>query len=162
MTISAPNYAFYYFLFRLFDAFRITNIKFLLASNVVKMQSDMMGIISAIYTAPIQFIVRKPLANLYSSAVGLFIYTLSVARLSQPLAPHVFTFDRVIFPVSWLAICNSDFFGVPVSPPLGCFSLSLFLKFCFHSCIITGFNENVNVYPCKPDIFEATYDKVLD
>lgn len=160
MAICTPNYTFRDFTFCLGNTFCITNIKQFLAFNMVKVKGSMMGVVTTINTTLSHFIFPKPLTNHFGSIVSLFIDSFSISWPCKPSFPHFLALYGVIFPISRFAICFLNFFWISFAPPLRGFSLALFLKFCFHNHIIPRFNSIVNIYPCKPDIFEMTYDKV--
>lgn len=160
MTICAPNHTFNNFLLSLDNTFCITNIKRFLALNVIKMQSGVMSFIATINTTMFHFIIPQPLANLFSSIIALFVYSLPIAWLCKPPLSHFFVFCGVICSVAGLAICCLNFVRIPFTPPLNSFSMLLFLGFCFHNNIISLVSCGVKHYPCKPDIFEQTYEKV--
>ena len=160
MAICASNYTFFDFLFGLSNAFCITNIKHFLAFDMVKMQSCVVSFVTTIYATVCHFIIPKPSTNLFSSIIVLFVDSFPITKFCKPLFSHFFTLYRVIYPVARLAIHRFDFIRVSFTPPLSGFSLLLFLKFCFHNYIIALNYCNVNSYPCKPDIFEQTYEPV--
>ena len=160
MAICAPDNALGYFKFSLSNAFCITNIDRLLSINMVEMQGRMMRFISTINTTVFHLIIPKPLADTFSSIIGLLINPFPIPRFRKPILSHFLVFYRVILSVPGFAIGCLNFIRIFFTPPFGSFSLSLFLKFCFHDYIIALHNYIVNIYPCKSDIFEATYEKI--
>lgn len=157
MAICAPNYTFGNFSFCLSNAFGVTNIKHFFAFNMVKMQSGVVSFISTVNTTIFQFIIPKPLANLFSSIISLLVDSLPIFWFHKPSFSHYFALYRVIFSVARYAIRYLHFVRISFTPSLSGFSLFLFLKFCFHNYIIQQWDYVVNTYPCKPDIFEQTY-----
>ncbi len=160
MTICASDNTLGYFKFSLNNALCITNINRLLSINMVEMQGRMMRFISAINTTVFHLIIPKPLTNTFSSIIGLLINSFPIPRFSKPILSHFLVFYRVILSVPGFAIGCLNFIRISFAPPFGSLPLSLFLMFRFHSHIIPLKNCIVNIYPCKPDIFEATYEKV--
>lgn len=160
MAICTSDYTFRYFAFCLSNAFCITDIKRLLASNMVKVQSGVMGFIATINTALFHFIIPKPLANLFSSIISLLVNSFSVAWACKPSFSHFLALYRVIFSIARPAISYLNFVWISFTPSLSSFSLPLFLNFCFHNHNITSLVCCVNSYPCKPDIFAETYELV--
>ena len=198
MTISAANFTFGDFSFRLGNAFCITNNKCFLTSNMVKVHSSVVSFIATINTAMIRFIVPEPLTNFFSSFVGLFINSFSITWFRKPFFAPSLTLYGVIFPVTGLAIRLLNFVWVLFSPFARCFPgflRVLYAPFCrtviethltrppisrsmslisikirrrlFLLASNTGIHIHILIipnilYPCKPDIFEATYEPVED
>lgn len=160
MAICTSNNTFGNFSFCLSNTFGITNIKHFFAFNMVKMQSCMMSFITTIHTTLYPFIIPEPPTNLFGPIVSFLIDSFPITWIRQSSFSHFLAFYRVIFPMTRFTVCRLDFIGISLTPPLSSFSLFLFLKLCFHNYIIILDNCNVNLYPCKPDIKELTYEEV--
>lgn len=114
-----------------------------------------MRVKSTIDAAMFDFIKIEPSANGSSSLVGLFVDALTVLGIAKAFfTPHL-CFCRIIDALSRATITLYNFVGIPRAPSFSGLNpmLTLFL-FSKNLWIVSCF------YPCKPDIFAATYEPV--
>lgn len=131
---------------------------------MIEVESGGMCIESAIATSSRDLVFVKPAANVGGALVGLSIYSFSIPWLLKPLASPfctlfrcwLFTNPRAIL-TCWRAVFCRRAFSLKslVTDSADSFSwLSVFPG--WHISIIPQMFQ----YPCKPDIFEATYEPV--
>ena len=113
---------------------------------------------SAINAASLRFVVANPIANAFRFGIGCGIYLLSVARLLQSVFAPLFSLLWLGLLSFWTrsALAKS---GAILGKSLG-FKLSQAMGAVVKQwgCVIVGFHNFIVQYPCKPDIFELTYE----
>ena len=150
MAVRTAYIALFNLLCRLCSALGKTDIQVFVSPYMVKVEST--GVIkSAINAADRCFIFTEPCSDFRSSLPLAFTVMGSTLRLCA------FVIDTAIFwiigAVSWSAISLAHLVRVPFSPAATRFSLSPSFFLDVHRGIVSH-----NPYPCKPDIFEATYE----
>ena len=113
---------------------------------------------STINAARFRFVIADPVANAFSSGVGSGIDLLSVARLLQPVLTPLFSLLLAGLLPLWTcsALTKS---GAILGKSLG-LKLSQTMSAVVEQwgCVIVGFHGCIVSYPCKPEIFEMTYE----
>jgi len=150
MAISTANSTLLNLPFRLVNAFGTGNIDALRTIGVVEIKSARI-VEFAISAANRCFVFARPRTKFS----GTFTRSLSIIWPTLRLGLFVIgvTIRWIIRAISWTAISLSNFVGIAFSPSTSCFSLALPTSFFVHKNIVT-----CNEHPCKPDIFNATYE----
>lgn len=162
MAVRADYLAFRDFSFCLRNAFGIANVNLLAAANMVKLQSGRVRSIPAVHASAFQLVSIKPSANIVGALVGPKIYARSVARLFKaPLPP---SFDLLRAELSLRAAAFAALIraklrsALCLKAPRAVTADELLSRRVFpwrHPSKVPSV-----AYPCKPDIFEKTYDPV--
>jgi len=158
MAIGTANNAFCDFLFRLFNAFRVADVDRLGRSvKVIKVKGT--GVFESTIDAPdICLAFAYPLSNCNSTSVCNAVDSLPVAGiLKASSTPSLLLFS------SWLRPWRARSVLAKITAEL-CLTLCEELctavgagKFLLRR-VIVGFHDAIITYPCKPDIFDATYE----
>lgn len=92
-----------------------------------------------------------------SECCGPATFILSVARAALGFSALVVgtAILGIVGPVSGSAICRPDLLWITFPPSFRCLSLAPPFPIVIHNSIVAH-----NSYPCKPDIFDATYEPV--
>jgi len=162
MTIGTTHNAFGDFRLGLLNALRAADIHGLgVAVKMVKVKCAWI-VKSTINAASFRFVITDPDANAFRSGVGRSIDLLSVARLLQPVLTPLFSLLWVGLLPLWArsALAKrgailSESFGLKLSQAMGAVVEQW-------GRVIVGFHGCTVSHPCKPDIFEATYELVED
>jgi hypothetical protein len=155
VAVGAPYHAFQDLSLRLRYAFSIAHVQTFIPSDVVEVKGRWMRIETTIYTSMLDFVAIDPSANRGGSLVSLFIDVLTVLGITKALLTPRFCFGWVIDALAGSNIVLFDLIGVARTPSLsGINPMFPFFLFGKHVRIVP------NTYPCKPDIFEKTYEAV--
>lgn len=134
-------------------AFSKTEIQSLDSLNVVKVQSPVVTE-ATINTTFISFVITEPFTQKCRPFVSLAINVFSIFRFRQSSLPPSLNFDGIVSAFTRSTVSLLNFVRISFPPSTSGFSSSPLLLFSVHNRIIS------HVYPCKPDIFEATYEVV--
>ena len=114
----------------------------------------------AVNAANIGFVFAYPVANALRTSVGFGVYLLPVARLLQPIISPLFALLWNGCLTFWTrsALTKSrailgESFGFKLGQAMGAVVKQW-------GRVIVGFHGFILSYPCKPDIFELTYEAV--
>jgi hypothetical protein len=141
MTISATDYAFGDFSLGLVDALCLTNVDFLVVTNVVKMQGVRMGLVAAIYAPLGQFISIQPTSYGCRSCIGLRVDAFPISRdAGEAFLPPCRAFRRIVWPL-WarFTICLLYFFWVGFAPLFVCLSRGLGMALSKTPSVLSAF-----------------------
>ena len=153
MAVGASHYAFRDFTLSLRDAFRVAHVQSLVSGDVVEVEGRRMGIETTINASSLNFVGINPSSDRRSPLVRLLIDALPIIRISKALLAPLLCFDWIVWAITRAAVGLSDLLQITRTPSLSSlYSMQAFFFFGEHRMIVSlG-------YPCKPDIFEATYD----
>ena len=154
MAVRTAHLTFFNLLLRLCSALGKTDIQMFVSPYMIKVKSTRVAK-STINAADRCFIFTEPCSKFCSSPPLIF----TVVRPSLRLCAFIIdtAIFRIVQAMSWPAIGLAHLIRVPFSPAAVRFSLSLSFFLNVHKEIVSH-----NFYPCKPDIFEATYELVED
>ena len=152
MAVCAPNDAFGDLFLRLSNAFRKAHVKEFLVPNMVKVKGAWIAE-PAIGASSRSLVVAEPLPDRGGSGVGFLVNRFPVAVHSESgLAPR-FIFGWIVSIRALAFVRVGYLFGVANPPSLSSFPPRGLLGFGI-------FLHQTILHPCKPDIFEATYEAV--
>ena len=167
VTIRTPNHALMAFNLRPdgFNRLELMNVRGL-TFHVVNIQRGVVGVITAINAPGFRFEVSKPLLDHFAVLVSREIHTFPVARLLKsiltPLASLFSSGLRALWSGATGAQRGAVFGAISLgSKHLGANNANpLSSRRIFpgrHNSMIPAMNVP---YPCKPGIFEATYEAI--
>jgi hypothetical protein len=158
MTVGTAHGAFGDFSLSLLNALRVADIHGLgVAVKMVKVKCAWI-VKSTINATSFRFVIADPIANAFRSDVGCGIDLLSIARLLQSVLTPLFSLLWAGLLSLWTcsaltksgAILSKSF-SLKLSQAMGAVVKQW-------GCIIVGFHGCIVLHPCKPDIFEMTYE----
>ncbi len=152
MAVSATNNAFSYLAPRLRLALRETDVQAFRARDMIKVKST--RIAKPAIGAALRCLVLAEPRTKFSGPLALVLAVPGAAFSlgTSVVGPAIF---RIVRAVSRSAIGLTHFVRVPFAPAAGSFSLAPLFFINVHQCVVAR-----NCYPCKPDIFEATYERI--
>lgn len=164
MTVSAADHALCYFFFSLRNAFCVANVDGFKRRNMIEMKSRRVKIKPTVTTPARDFILVQPSSYFRSALIGGNIFFFSISRLLKPLlSPRLTLFGTWLFANTETVLtsgraelCCSLCQKTNSAPSTNIF---------FWSCGFPRrhmFNNTIDVYLRKHDIFQATYEKVED
>lgn len=154
VAVGTPHHAFGHLFFGLGDALGVAYVQGLTRDYVVKVQRGWVSIESAITAPGRHLALVQPAANRSRSFVGGSIDALPISRSGKSRyspPPRLF---RVVDSITMFTVGLLDLIRVALFPSTACFALANSFGISVHIWSIPYAN------PCKPDIFEATYDEV--
>ena len=145
--------------FGLFNALCATDIHGLLASiKMIKVKSTRV-IESAINTSRLRLVFAYPTSDDFRSGIGNSVYSLPVSRFFQPILSPLLSLLWCGLRSFWSgsALTNiraifSKSFGFKLRQAMGAVIKQ-------RGRVIVGFHGSIVPHPCKPDIFEMTYER---
>jgi hypothetical protein len=136
------------------DALCVTDVQSLIGLNVIEVEGSGMSAEATVNASVLQFVGVEPATDTGCTLIRFGIDARTVLRIGQASLSPCFCLHRVIRSLARLPVRFEDFVGITFAPSPGRFALTKSLLFSVHNWIVTVF------YPCKPDIFEATYEPV--
>jgi hypothetical protein len=164
MAVRTNHFALPDFTFGLSNAFGVAHVERLTGDDMVEFERDRVSLIPAIRAPSLQFVSVKPVSDAGRSLVGLLIDHLPVAWNCKPLlAPRLYLFWRK------LAFWTGSLSALVGTKP--CRALGIKASSTLDAGEIPrrrlgpwghAFTVPSVAFPCKPDIFAATYEPVSD
>lgn len=164
VAVCANHFAFDDFTFCLRNALGVADVQRLAAVNVVKFECDRVGFVPTVGTTSIQLVGIQPIANTCRAVIRLLVDHLTIAGSGQSLLPprlHLLRSELAFWARSFPALIRTEFSRALGEKAGAAMDASKFSTGDFfprrHPMTVPSV-----AFPCKPDIFAATYELVSE